>query len=77
MQADENGDQFIFVSDYKEKRVFLFDSSFKLIKTIGYDLNGVENISVDSKYLYVSHYLPDLVSIFNYNDVQLTTQLKI
>ena len=37
----ENGEEIIFVSDDIAKKVFVFDSLFKLIKTIGNDLNDV------------------------------------
>ena len=77
VQVKENGDEVIFVSEIKAQKVFLFDSSLKLIKTIGNDLNDVKYISIDSKNLYVSHYWIDIVSIFNYNDGKLITKLKI
>jgi hypothetical protein len=76
VQVKENGDEVIFVSDDEAKKVFLFDSSFKLIKTIGNDLNFVNYISVDSKNLYVSHGI-DIVSIIYLNECRLITKLKI
>ncbi len=77
MQVKKNGDEVIFLSDDKAKKVFLFDFSFKLIKTIGNDLNDIRYISIDSKNLYVSHFWIDIVSIFNYNDGKLITELKL
>jgi hypothetical protein len=45
VQVKQNGDEVIFVSDDESKKVFLFNSSFKLIKTIGNDLEYVDYIS--------------------------------
>jgi hypothetical protein len=65
------------VSDKKAKKVFSIDSSFQLIKTIGNDLNDIRYISIDSNNLYLSHFLDDIVSIFNLNYGQLITKIEI
>ena len=47
VQVKENGDEYVFLTDNIADKVFLLNSSFQLIKTIGNDLNSIHYISVD------------------------------
>jgi hypothetical protein len=76
VQVKENGDENIFLTDNIADKVFLFNSSFQLIRTIGNNLN-VQYISIDSNNLYASQCSDNIVSIFNYNDGQLKSRLQV
>jgi hypothetical protein len=77
VNVNDNDEEITFVSDYEARKVFMFNSSFKLVKTIGNDLSNVNFLSVDYTNLYISHYLDDIVSVFKHNDGQLVTKIKV
>ncbi len=75
----ENNVEEIFVYDFKAQAIFLFDSSFRLIKVIGSNMQNVQFISVDSENdsLYASHRKDNMVTIWNTITGQYWTKFDI
>ena len=75
----ENGTEEIFVYDFKAQTVFLFDSSFRLMKQIGINMKNVQYISVDSESdcLYASHRKDDIVTVWKISTSHYWTKLDI
>ena len=74
--VQRNQNETIFVADYKLKKVFMFDSTFKFIKSIGDDLNAC-NLSIDSDSLLVSEYKGDVLSIYNIENGNVIKKIKV
>ena len=72
-----NKNETIFVSEFKFKKVFMFDSKFKLIKSIGDDLNGAFNLSIDSNSLLISEFYGDALSIYNIENGKVIKEIKV
>ena len=75
--VQRNQNETIFVADDKLKKVFMFDSTFKFIKSIGDDLNGVEYLSINSNSLLISEYWGDVLSIYNIDNGKVINKIKV
>jgi hypothetical protein len=65
VRTTENDDEEIYVSDYKAKTVFLFDSNFNYIRKIGNNLYNVQYLNIESDFLYISQPDDDVVTVWN------------
>ena len=76
---EENGDEEVYVYDWKAESVFVFNDEFNMIKKIGKNLKTVQYLVKDSEssILYVSHLLEDSVTLWNINDGKFIFKLKI
>ena len=75
----KNGNEEIYVYDFKESNVFVFNQDLQLIKRIGVNLEHSSNLTIDceSDILYCSHFHTDVVTLWNVNDAKLIQELKI
>ena len=55
----------------------MFDSKFKLIKSIGDDLNGAFDLSIYSNSLLISEYWGDVLSIYNIQNGKVIKKIKV
>ena len=55
----------------------MFDSEFKLIKSIGDNLKGVYYLSIDSKTLFISEFEYDVLSIKNIDNDKVIKKIKV
>ena len=72
-----NQNETIFVADYDLKKVFMFDSTFKFIKSIGDDLNGFRYLSIYSNSLLINETSGDVLSIYNIDNRKLIKKIKV
>ena len=77
ISVQRNQNETIFVADYKLKKVFMFDSTFKFIKSIGDDLNGAYYLSIYSNSLLISEFTGDVLSIYNIKNGKLIKKIKV
>jgi len=77
ISVQRNQNETIFVADYKLKKVFMFDSTFKFIKSIGDDLNGAYYLSIYSNSLLISEFKGDVLSIYNIQNGKLIKKIKV
>ena len=75
----ENGDEEIYISDWKAQTVFLFNRDFKFVKKIGENIKNVQCLTIDyaSDILYCSHFDDGLVTLWNVNDGTLKEEIRI
>lgn len=77
---NKNGDEEIFISDVKERTIFVFNTNLKFIKKIGEDLNDVFFIDVYSStntILCCSHPQDNMITFWNVNDEKLIKSMSI
>ena len=79
VETKSNGDEIVYVSDWKAHTVFVFNYNFKLITRIGQNLNFVSYITIDSEsgILYISHTYENKVSLWNVKSGKLFQKLFI
>ena len=71
--TSDNGDEEIYIYDGRSETVFVYNCEFKLMKSIGDNLESVFDISVDCErnILYCSHDEYDEYDVVNLHKIQL------
>ena len=77
VQTNITENETMFVSDLQLRKIFVFDSKYNLIKSIGNDLKCVEYLSTDSQNLFISEYWDDVLSLYNIDNGQLIQKIKV
>ena len=75
VRSIENDDEEIYVSDFKAKTVFLFDSNFNYRRKIGQNLYNVQYLNIDSDFLYISQPDDDVVTVWNLSNDEFKIKL--
>ena len=67
----------IYVSDFKQETIFVFNINFELIKNIGEHLRNVQYISLDKNVIIISHRKDDCVTLLNASNGQILSKMFI